>query len=187
MDLHISRRLQFQQGQALVLDGLFSSQDIASAYGFLEQLPYRLNDVDSAETGYSRHWKAELPAGLALKTPLFRQCVEVTNQLMNAKPLRLCRVHSNLHLYGDMQFPHVDLEGGVTALYYANPEWEEKWLGETVFYDETREPFFTVAPKPGRLVLFDGDILHRAGVPSRECFQARISVAFKFVPAASPQ
>jgi hypothetical protein len=35
-----------------------------------------------------------------------------------------------LHLYADIQFPHVDLPGGVTALYYANPEWDEKWMGK---------------------------------------------------------
>ena len=167
----------------MVLDGIFSENDIVSAHQFLERLPYRLNDVDSVETEYSRHWKAELPIEMALRTPLFRDCVELTHRLMTESPLKLRRVHANLHMYGDMQFPHTDLPGGVTALYYANPEWDEKWLGETVFYDQNREPLYTVAPKPGRVVIFDADILHRAGVPSRESYQARISAAFKFVRA----
>ena len=52
--------------------------------------------------------------------------------------------------------------------------------GETVFYDRAGEPFHAVAPKPGRLLLFDGGIVHRGGVPSRKCFEPRLSVAFKF-------
>jgi hypothetical protein len=28
--------------------------------------------------------------------------------------------------------------------------------------------------------VFDGGIVHRGGVPSRSCFAARLSVAFKF-------
>ena len=101
---------------------------------------------------------------------------------MQGGTYRLARVHSNLHLYGDLQFPHLDLKGGVTAVYFANPEWEEKWQGETIFYDDRREPLYALAPRPGRLAVFQADILHRAGVPSRECFRPRISVAFKFVP-----
>jgi SM-20-related protein len=117
---------------------------------------------------------------MALATPVFGRCIELTRQLWASTHVELARVHSNLHLYGDMQFPHTDEPGGVTALYYANPEWDENWLAETIFYDENREPTYAVAPKPGRLAVFDADILHRAGVPSRQCYVSRISVAFKF-------
>ncbi len=71
---------------------------------------------------------------------------------------------------------------GITALYYANPDWNEHWLGETIFYDEERQPVHAVGVKPGRLAIFHSNILHRAGVPSRECFEPRLSVAFTFVP-----
>jgi Rps23 Pro-64 3,4-dihydroxylase Tpa1-like proline 4-hydroxylase len=177
---HVSRSLMIGQKRLLVLDGSFHDKDIASLHGFLRQLPYRLNDTDSDETAYSQHWKAELPVEMALATPVFRRCIQLTEEWIAAS-LQLRRVHSNLHLYGDMQFPHVDLGGGATALYYANPDWNEDWLGETVFYDENREPAYAVAPKAGRLVLFHADILHRAGVPSRACYEPRISVAFKFL------
>ena len=66
-----------------------------------------------------------------------------------------------------MAFPHRDTDGGVTAIYYANPVWEANWQGETVFYDERREPIHLVAPTPGRLAIFDGDIVHRVGAVSR--------------------
>ncbi len=181
----ITRHFSIGKKRALICDGLFSVEDIDSLFAFLEPLPYRLNDTDSDETAYSRHWKAELPLEMALKTPVLRRCVDLTHELMAGTALQLRRFHSNLHLYGDMQFPHTDLAGGVTALYYANPRWDDKWMGETVFYDENREPLYTVAPKPGRLVVFEADILHRAGVPSRECYEPRISAAFKFTRACS--
>ena len=180
MSLVVSRRISIEKHQLFVLDDLFSVEDIESVYALLEPLPYRLNDIDTAETAYSRHWKAELPVDVALKSPALKRCVEVARHLVVDSALSLQRFHSNLHMYGDLQFPHTDLDGGVTALYYANPEWDEQWMGETAFYDKQREPLYVVAPRPGRLIVFDADILHRAGVPSRKCFSPRISAAFKF-------
>jgi len=180
VERHLSRSIRIGERPLFVVDGLFAPADVASLYEFLLALPHHLNDTDSEATAYSLHWKHEFPVEMALATPIFKDCVQAACDLMMPETLRLRRVHANLQMYGDMQFPHHDLAGGVTAIYYANPEWDEKWLGETVFYDDTREPLTTVAPRPGRLAVFDADILHRAGVPSRECYRPRISVAFKF-------
>jgi len=180
VERHVTRRVAIGQRSLIVLDGLFPERSIASLYQFLEQLQYQLFDVDSEATAYARHWNSELPLEMATGAPVLKRCVQVASDLHTPDRLRLMRAHSNLHLYGDMQFPHIDSADGVTAIYYANPEWKESWFGETVFYDESREPVCTVAPKPGRLAVFDGAIVHRAGVPSRECYVPRISVAFKF-------
>ena len=174
------RCLPIGNRQIRVIDGLFSAQEVASLYAFLQKLRYRLDEIDAADTAYAPHWKVEFPPELGSGDPMFRRCVDLTVELLGEQALRLKRIHANLHLYGDMQFPHTDLIGGVTALYYANPDWDEKWMGETVFYDENREPLYAIAPKPGRIVIFDADIVHRGGVPSRECYRPRISVAFKF-------
>src|SRR2546428_9319503 len=118
MDHRISRSFAIGERLVRVVDGLFLEMDIRSLYGFLETLRYRLLDIDSDETAYSRHWNAELPIEMASDFPVFRQCVEVTRLVCAPKSLALARVHVNLHLHGDMQFPHTDLPGGVTALYY---------------------------------------------------------------------
>jgi SM-20-related protein len=177
-----TRRHRIGNREILVLDGLFPADVVLSLHTFLARLPYRLDDVDSAETAYSRHWKAELPLAMAMGAPVLKKCAALVSEVDSSVPLRLWRIHSNLHLYGDMQFPHFDRVDGVTVLYYANSEWNEKWMGETIFYDDSRDPVYAVAPKPGRVVIFHGGILHRAGVPSRECYQARISIALKFEP-----
>ncbi len=48
------------------------------------------------------------------------------------------------------------------ALYYINLEWEDGWHGETLFYDskDLDKIIFTSVFKPGRIVLFDGNIPH---------------------------
>ena len=179
LERHVSRHVTIGPHDLLVLDGLFADADIASLFKFVKQLPYRLNDYDSEQSSHVLHWKAELPVAMAEGTPNLRECIHAAKALAAPAPLVLERAHVNLELYGDMLFPHQDLELGVTAVYYANPVWEETWQGETVFYKDG-EPAHAVLPKPGRLVVFDADIVHRVGVPSRECYVPRISVAFKF-------
>jgi hypothetical protein len=182
---HVTRRVEIGGRQLLVLDDLFQRPDIVSLYAFLRELPYQLNDIASDETAYVKHWKADFPVALAEGTPVLRDCIKTARALLVGDDFALGRVYTNMILYGDMQGPHTDPPGGITALYYANPEWKENWLGETIFYDEDREPVHALAPRPGRLALFHSDILHRAGVPSRECFEPRISVAFTFVPVSA--
>ena len=178
----VTRRVEIAGMQLIVLDGLFSDEDIRSLYKFLRDLPYQLNDITSDETAYAKHWKADFPPALAQGTPVLRDCIQTARALMVGERYTLDRCYTNMILYGDFQGPHIDPPGGITALYYANPEWKEQWLGETIFYDEQRQPVHAVGVKPGRLALFHSDILHRAGVPSRECFEPRVSVAFTFVP-----
>jgi 2OG-Fe(II) oxygenase superfamily len=179
---HITRRVEIATMQLMVVDGLFSDQDIRSLYGFLRDLPYQLNDIASDETAHVKHWKADFPRALAEATPVLRDCIRTARALMVDERYMLDRCYTNMILYGDSQGPHTDPREGITALYYANPEWKDHWLGETIFYDERREPVHAVGVKPGRLAIFHSDILHRAGVPSRECFEPRLSVAFTFVP-----
>ncbi len=180
--LDVSRRIDIAGLQLLVVDNAFGPDQIADMYRFVRDLPYRLTDVDSDETAYARHLKAELPVSLAETAPVFRECVRIAQTLLARDPLVLNRVHANMMLHGDLQHPHPDLADGVTAIYYANPEWREVWQGETIFYDASGEPAYAVAPRPGRLAVFHANLQHRAGVPSRACFEPRLSVAFKFAP-----
>lgn len=182
VEAHISRRAEVAGMPLIVLDGLFSDPDIVSLHAFLSNLPYRLIDIASAEASYVQHWIADFPLGLAHNTAVLRDCIQAARTLLAGEEFELTRVYTNMILHGDMQGPHTDPPGGITALYYANPAWKENWQGETIFYDEHRDPVLAVAPRPGRLAVFHSDILHRAGVPSRECFEARVSVAFTFVP-----
>ena len=99
------------------------------------------------------------------------------------------RCYCNLIVFGDMTYPHRDCAPGaqdVTALYYANAHWDRSWGGETMFYDARGDTALAINPRPGRLVLFRGAIEHCTGVPSRACFESRLTIACKFrAPALS--
>lgn len=180
---HITRDHQIDGMRLLVIDGLFSDEAIRSVYTFLREMPYRLHDIASDETEHIQHWIAEFPPALAEGTPVLRDCIHAARALLAGEAAVINRCYTNSILHGDLQGPHCDPPGGITAVYYANPVWEELWLGETVFYDTAREPVYAVGVKPGRLVLFHSDILHRAGVPSRECYRPRLTTAITFSPA----
>ena len=49
-----------------------------------------------------------------------------------------------------------------TVIVYLNPNWDPQWGGETIFYDHNLDAKYIVAPKPGRVVIFDGRIPHVA-------------------------
>lgn len=175
----VTRRERVAGKDLIVLDRLFSETYIGTLYDFLRSRAYKLNDIDSAATAYSRHWKHEFAVE---KSPPPRATVVALVQSLFGPTQVLRRCHSNLTLYGELQFPHTDSRAGVTAVYYANAEWKPGWMGETTFYDDAGEPLYTVAPRPGRIVVFQGSILHRAGMTTRECFEPRVTLAFKFLP-----
>jgi len=76
---------------------------------------------------------------------------------------------------------HTD-PGGHTHMFYLNPEWEESWGGHTEFKKEESETPQRVAPKPGRLVVFDARWIHRGTEPSTfmpDRIPGRMSIAFQ--------
>ena len=172
-------------GQRLFLvDGMFKPDFVGMLYQILKRQPYSLSDYDTEATSHVRHWKCEFPLDYFSANPVLRSwhadMVGKTLELFPDTSATLKRVHCNNHLYGDLQNAHTDYDPGVTALYFANPEWRDDWQGETIFYDKAGEPFHAVAARPGRVLIFAGGIVHRGGVPSRTCFEPRLSVAFKF-------
>ena len=76
----------------------------------------------------------------------------------------------------------IDDPNAVTFLYYANLVWRGRWGGETTFYDDDMDAIYTVTPRPGRLVLFHSNILHRAGVPHPDTPTYRYTVSVFYYP-----
>ena len=92
------------------------------------------------------------------------------------------RAYINCSVHGDGYYMHRDCavhEQHVTALYYANLEWQPDWGGETIYYNDEEEAEIVVMPRPGRLVLARGAILHRGNVPTRVCYEERYTLAYK--------
>ncbi len=79
------------------------------------------------------------------------------------------------------QVPHVDLQydngdpvDHKVLLYYINDS-----DGPTYFFNEKNELEDTVYPKPGRALIFDGNILHAASNPVKHPFRMVVNVDFQ--------
>jgi SM-20-related protein len=183
-------RLGSASRRVFVVDGALPEAERTRAYEYLKSLDYRFNLGDRSDTRYLLHWSrgfddAELDSNLVL-----RSLLSAAQRFARARGLtfaRIERVYANLTLYGDVQLVHDD--GDIwTALYFANSVWEPDWGGELHFYGDSPDLSIAIQPRPGRLVVFDGLLPHRAGVPSKLCLEPRITVALKFrrPPCESP-
>ena len=180
----IFRAHQLDGRPLILIDNLFRSDFIGLFDRFLKTLPFSLADYDAEDSRHVLHWIYEFAIEAVTINPLLKfvhsRIRSAAEKSCSERHIQLKRIHCNTSLYGDLQFPHYDITPGMTWLYFSNPVWEPTWMGETIFYDSCGEPVYAVFPKPGRVVVFAADILHRGGVPSRECVEARRSLVFKF-------
>lgn len=166
-----------------VVDNFVEPEAAEAIFAAVEGLPYTFNDSDRKETEEFRHFKHDFPIGAADGDSLMLMLADRARGLMGSLGIacgRINRIYANLNLFGDYQFDHHDGDGW-TALLFANPEWPSHWGGEFIAYSGYALPYdYAISPKPGRLLIFDGLLWHRGGVPSKHCHLPRISIAIKF-------
>ena len=106
----------------------------------------------------------------------------IAEQVFPGEPFSDQRAYVNSSVYGDSYYVHRDCpenESHVTALYYANLEWQADWGGETIYFNDDYDAELVVSPRPGRVVVARGAILHRGTVPTRTCYEERLTLAYK--------
>jgi hypothetical protein len=198
------RTLDHAYGSIHILDQLFDVPFVRSLNNVLANLAYVASEYDSDAGPRIRHLKCELPAqplmagdiddeGLVSLLPKGKGAPHLSAVArVTAQALEQCypdysnieigRIHVNSIPHGDMQNTHEDGWPGtsLTALYFVNPDWQATWQGELILCDPLGESQYAIDPRPGRLVLFPGEIPHRGGAPSRVCYEHRLSLAHKF-------
>ncbi|MGH8113325.1 MAG: 2OG-Fe(II) oxygenase [Rhodanobacteraceae bacterium] len=168
-----------------VYDGLVSVEEIGRLTNAFLAGAFVCDEVARPDTYAARHWQLAITADVARQLPVYGPTIEALQALPGCADYRTQRVYCNCSTYGDMLFTHTDVrEGkrGVTALWYVAPKWEVEWGGETMLYDRHRDAVACVTPRPGRLAIFDGTILHAGRPPNRICYAPRYTLAFKFEP-----
>lgn len=175
------RRLETSHGRpAFILDNFVTPEARQKVYRIYKDLPYEFSDSDRSDTQYIKHLKHEFE----LDNPLAVFLARTASSFLTDRGLAhrdVYRMYANFNLHGDFQFAHEDGEGW-TALFFVNDKWEEDWGGEfTLYIDDELDFGYSISPKPGRMVIFDGMITHRGGVPSKLCYEPRISLAIKFL------
>jgi 2OG-Fe(II) oxygenase superfamily len=121
-----------------------------------------------------------------LGDPLLEPVANVWRAL-SAGPLKghyLVRCYANAHTYGVEGRPHTDVmdatqKDNYTAVVYLNPVWKTEWAGELVLFDQTGDTVMAVLPRPGRVAVIPGEMLHAARAVSRDCPSVRVCIAFK--------
>lgn len=166
--------------KVFIVDGFAEDDFLKKAYQGLKELPYYFFDSDRPDTRHIKHLVhhfREEPNPIVTALTEFAQDVFSS---LGITPGKVSRRYANFNLFGDYQFAHQD-GNQWTALFFMNESWSEDWGGELLLYEDGQDAYaYAVQPKAGRLVIFDGMITHRGGVPSKLCFEPRISLAIKF-------
>jgi hypothetical protein len=125
---------------------------------------------------------SDIPLDRVPGDPFLRGLRQTVERLFPDERFSDQRTYVNSSVFGDSYYAHRDCgaqEHHVTALYYANLEWELDWGGETIYYNDEEEIELAVRLRPGRLVVARGAILHRGCVPTRACHEERYTLAYK--------
>ena len=194
--VHSNRRIvyeAFRIGESgrrfFVLDHVLDAPAARRIHRCFAGLPVTLDDSDRPDTAHVRHLKHDFGRTEWDSHPALSLLTDTARSFLRERRIAcgdVYRIYANFNLHGDFQFAHEDGEGW-TALVFVNSRWDEDWGGELIIYPDRDAPYaYCVAPRPGRMVVFDGMIRHRGGAPSKLCLEARISLAIKF-GAANPQ
>jgi len=147
-----------------IYDNRIDSQRISKIFHEVARLPYYYGEQDNpwtAPTGMVSNIH-DLSSSFVFKT--------LNDFYMeNKKDEWFCeleRAYVNIFAPGEMPFYHTDADfpdGCTTLMYYANPEWIYDHGGETKFIDlKDDSKIISVAPIPGRIVIFNGNQEHTA-------------------------
>jgi hypothetical protein len=149
------------------------SEKIKHFYMEVANLNYHYGEQDSKDTPPTG-MVAELPED----TKVFATLKEIYKNSEHYRHYpRLDRAYVNLFAPRELAFYHTDGDC-MTLLYYANPMWHPNQGGETKIMNSVDMDVESVAPVPGRIVIFDGRREHTA-TPFRDMH--RFTVALKFL------
>lgn len=189
------------------VDGLFPPSELDALLQTVAAIPlYYLNHAAQQATHeLYGHWEypivsveltaprdvgAELEALDDTLDPI-RQAWHRTRELLPAGS-QTVNCYINGYTYGTDGYPHYEVPPPLAAeqrsiLIYCCPRWEPAWGGETVFFDDDGDVSAAILPKPGRVLVFRGDVLHVARAPSRFCPMERRVLVFKAWTRGIPQ
>lgn len=169
-----------------VYDGLLPLQQVQRLTALFEGGAFTRSEFARPETAAVRHWALNIPLEAAVQLPVYAPTLAAVEEFAGGAAYHAYRCYCNHAAYGDMLFTHTDCHPGqrdLTALWYIAPEWNVEWGGETLFFNSQQDAEAVVSPRPGRLVIFDGNLLHVGRPPNRICYAPRYTLAFKLEPA----
>lgn len=178
-----------QRGDVTFVDGLFTESEINRMDQYFSEytlwgLGYDELDYGASTATLCRSLKWDQWVGVhrifndiqLLMTKRLHQSTEIKVPLFS-------RCLINNFKFGDSPMFHRDSPSnpeGRTFMVYPNKVWDHNWGGYTVFADEDLDVINVAAPKPGRIVIFPGKILHAGVAPTKiHKGYGRFSIAYQ--------
>eukprot|EP00929_Paragymnodinium_shiwhaense_P023060 TRINITY_DN14529_c0_g1_i3.p2 TRINITY_DN14529_c0_g1~~TRINITY_DN14529_c0_g1_i3.p2 ORF type:complete len:229 (-),score=52.43 TRINITY_DN14529_c0_g1_i3:454-1140(-) len=179
-DLHVVKITSIEERMLFVLDGVVREQTREHLLGSLQEDAYVRCEYTNPDAKQFQHHITEYNLEKFKSTQLYAVVGRVCKALFPSSQ-DVVRIHTNAMMYGDVAFVHQtgnNTEDVVTALVFPCADWQSEQGGETFFYKSDGEIVTAIEPKPGRIALFDGCILHKASQPSRLVFGSKFSTEF---------
>lgn len=164
-----------------VYDGLVPLSGIIKAFDIAQRSNYRPTRTSSPHSN-RRSLFSEFSNQDLKQTGLYD--IIVDKFFSQIKNYRVHRSYVNICNPGEYFEVHTDSgsTGQLTLLYFMNPEWNNKFGGEIIFYDSIGiDPVKMYNFIPGRIVLFSSEIPHRSNTVNHTTEQCRYSMAVKLV------
>ncbi|HEU4600980.1 MAG TPA: 2OG-Fe(II) oxygenase [Steroidobacteraceae bacterium] len=177
-----SRRVQVEGRDLVVFDDLITAAESGRYAVALAHAAFTKTESARPESVHLRHWVCEMPLDNLPNLSLWSATSAALREMRPTESYRPYRCYTNFASFGDVLLTHVDAlpdRRELTALWYLCEQWDPEWGGETLFFDDANDAQVAVAPKPGRLVIFDGAIRHAGRPPNRNCFIGRYTFAIK--------
>jgi len=144
-----------------IIDNILSEKQKYEIFKYVKEAKYIFGIADSLDGK---------PSGLSHQDDLPDDFLKIINNDLfpriknwDLNKYYLCKTVVNLFIPGETPNFHKDLLDGITILYYCNLNYDVDDGGETYFINMDDNTTLTgIMPIPGRFVIFDGNILHRA-------------------------
>lgn len=167
-----------------VIDDALHDNCVLALEKWFESTAFVRADVDKSESNFSKHWIYPVANSIeqVIAIPVYSWIDAVTRSYADHARLTLREVKAYTTVYGDLPTTHSDSEMGptITTIVFLHQRWELDWAGELVVCDMSKDPQIAIAPVPGRIVVFRGDLPHRAGAPSRLAYCSRNTLVFRY-------
>ena len=165
-----------------IIDNVFDENTVDFLYGYYRDVsPWHFTGEGNANTNWRKFYK-DLSKDFEEDHILFNKAEEIfSNKLPHLKNTHMLdKPYASGYVYGTHHEMHRDGDC-YTIMFYLNKLWAMSYAGETIFTNnEETEIISSVIPKPGRAVVFDGQIPHCAREVSRTCIELRMVATFKY-------
>lgn len=174
-------RLVISGRELFICDNFIDPEMVTAIGADLKTMPFLRKEKSRADVpGLAS--SANIDSALLPTDPFFLRLRAIAEKMFPGEVLHDTRAYVNSAVPGDSYYIHRDSPEGskdVTVLYYANLNWQPDWGGETIFYKDDYDAVLAVSPRSGRIVVSRGAILHRASVPTLDCHEQRLTIAYK--------